>query len=85
VLLLNASPAPVDRTGWLLADRLGRACPVPAGPLGAGEVLRVPVAEPAQLSNSGGLITLLDRDGLKVAGVAYTEADARREGWTLTF
>ena len=43
------------------------------------------VTEPAQLSNSGGLITLLDAAGLKVAGVSYTEADARQEGWTLTF
>ena len=48
-------------------------------------MLRVPVTEPAQLSNQGGLITLLDASGLKVAGVAYTESDARREGWTLTF
>jgi hypothetical protein len=60
---------------------------VPGAPqtLGAGEVLRVPVTEPAQLSNSSGLITLLDADGLNMSGVAYTEADARQEGWTLTF
>jgi hypothetical protein len=43
------------------------------------------VAEPAQLSNQGGLITLLDAAGLKVAGVAYTADQARQEGWTLTF
>ena len=85
VLLLNASPSAVDLTGWTIADRLKRACPVPAQTLAAGEVLRVPVTEPAQLSNQGGLITLLDASGLKVAGVAYTESDARREGWTLTF
>ena len=84
-LLLNASPSAVDLTGWTIADRLKRACPVPAQTLAAGEVLRVPVTEPAQLSNQGGLITLLDASGLKVAGVAYTESDARREGWTLTF
>jgi hypothetical protein len=38
-----------------------------------------------QLGNSGGIITLLNRSGLKVDGVAYTEADARREGWTVVF
>ena len=85
VLLLNASPSAVDLTGWTVADRLKRACPVPAQTLAAGEVLRAPVTEPAQLSNQGGLITLLDASGLKVAGVAYTESEARREGWTLTF
>jgi hypothetical protein len=85
VVLLNASPDAVDLTGWRVADRLKRTCPVPAQTLGAGEVLRVPVAEPAQLSNSGGLVTLLDAAGLKVSGVSYTEADARPEGWTVTF
>src|SRR5215218_10592744 len=36
VLLLNASPDAVDLAGWELADRLGRRCPVPPGPLAAG-------------------------------------------------
>jgi len=85
VVLLNASPGAVDLTGWRIADRLKRTCPIPAQTLAAGELLRVQVTEPAQLSNSGGLITLLDAAGLKVAGVSYTEADARQEGWTLTF
>jgi uncharacterized protein YukJ len=85
VLLMNASPSTVDLSGWRIADRLKRTCPVPAQSLGPGELLRVPVAEPAQLSNQGGLITLLDADGLKVAGVAYTGEQARQEGWTLTF
>ena len=85
VLLMNASPSAVDLTGWRIADRLKRTCPVPAQSLGAGEVLEVPVTEPAQLSNQGGLITLLDAAGLKVAGVSYTADQARQEGWTLTF
>jgi hypothetical protein len=85
VLLMNASPNAVDLTGWRIADRLKRTCPVPAQSVGPGELLRVPVAEPAQLSNQGGLITLLDAAGLKVAGVAYTADQARQEGWTLTF
>jgi uncharacterized protein YukJ len=85
VLLANASPSAVDLTGWRIADRLKRACPVPAVSLGPGELLQVPVTDPAQLSNQGGLITLLDPAGLKVAGVAYTGEQARQEGWTLTF
>ncbi|SBW22497.1 hypothetical protein FDG2_2732 [Candidatus Protofrankia californiensis] len=43
------------------------------------------VSPPMQLGNSGGLITLLDRRGLKVDGVSYTGAQAGHEGWTITF
>jgi uncharacterized protein YukJ len=85
VLLLNASPAAVDLTGWKIADRAKQTCDVPAGALGPGETLRVALAAPVALGNGGGTITLLDAGGLKVAGVAYTAADAEREGWTVTF
>jgi hypothetical protein len=37
------------------------------------------------LGNRGGLISLLDPDGLKVDGVAYTKTQAEREGWSLVF
>ena len=38
-----------------------------------------------QLGNKGGIITLLDSRGLKVDGVAYTENQSKKEGWTLVF
>jgi uncharacterized protein YukJ len=85
VLLLNASPDPVDLTGWRIADRLKRTSAVAAGPLAAGATLEVPLGDGAQLGNHGGAITLLDAAGLKVYGVAYTAEQAGREGWTLTF
>ena len=50
----------------------------------AGEALQVAVQAPVALGNKGGLITLLDADGLKVDGVAYTDDDAA-EGWTTVF
>jgi hypothetical protein len=40
---------------------------------------------PVQLGNQGGLITLLNPDGLKVDGVAYTQAQAAAEGWSIVF
>src|SRR3954452_2971672 len=87
VSLMNLSPEPVDLTGWQLADRQQHTMPVPAGPLAPGdllEVLLLPQASNAmQLSNHGGTITLLDAHGLKVSGVAYTEAQAQRESWTI--
>ena len=39
----------------------------------------------AQLGNKGGIITLLDPDGLKVDGVSYTRDQVRRQGWTRVF
>ena len=85
VLLLNASPAAVDLTGWRIADRGGQTCAVPGGPLAAGDTRRVAIADRVVLGNGGGTITLLDAAGLKAGGVAYTAADAQREGWTVTF
>jgi hypothetical protein len=85
VLLLNASPSAVDLTGWQIADRAKQRCPVPGGPLAAGATLEVATTAPVALGNHGGTISLLDAAGLKVAGVSYTEAQARREGWTVVF
>jgi hypothetical protein len=45
----------------------------------------VRLAAPVALGNDGGIITLLDARGLKVDGVSYTGADAKREGWTIVF
>jgi hypothetical protein len=85
VLLINASPAATDLTGWTLADRLKKTCPLPSVSLGPGETLRVPLPNGVQLGNNGGQITLLNPQGLKVHGVSYTKEQAQREGWTLVF
>jgi hypothetical protein len=45
----------------------------------------VRVQQPLALSNKGGVITLLDEQGLKVHGVSYTREQARNPGWTLVF
>ena len=85
VTLINTSPAPVDLTGWRIADRLKHSCPVPAGPLDAGATIVARATDGVQLGNKGGSITLLDPAGLKVHGVSYTADQARREGWTIPF
>lgn len=38
-----------------------------------------------QLGNKGGIITLLNAQGLKVDGVSYTQEDAQEQGHTLVF
>jgi hypothetical protein len=75
----------VDLTGWRLADRLKHSCPLPTGPLAAGATLEVAAQDGVQFGNQGGAITVLDPQGLKVAGVSYTGAQAQREGWTIVF
>ena len=85
VLLLNASPDVVALAGWRIVDRGGQSCPTPAATIEPGQTLAVALPPEVQLSNQGGVITLLDADGLKVDGVAYTRDQARREGWSTVF
>ena len=85
VTLVNASPEAIDLAGWSILDREKRRLILDAGPLAAGDTIRVPLGPPVALGNRGGLITLLDPDGLKVDGVAYTKTQAEHEGWSLVF
>jgi uncharacterized protein YukJ len=84
VTLLNASPDPIDLTGWQLADRM-KDKQFLTGTLAPGEAVVVALQAPVELGNQGGIITLLDARGLKVDGVSYTAQQAGREGWTLVF
>lgn len=84
VTLLNASPEAIDLTGWTLLDSAENRLAL-AGRLGAGEAKAFKVRPALQLSNKGELITLLDKDGWKIDGVAYTRERARNPGWTIVF
>jgi uncharacterized protein YukJ len=85
LILCNASPDPVDLAGWSILDASKRRLVLAGGDLAAGDTLKVHLGPPVALGNRGGLISLLDPDGLKVDGVAYTKGQADREGWTLVF
>jgi uncharacterized protein YukJ len=84
VTILNASPNAINLTGWQIADRLKHKHNL-SGTLKAGATLVVKLPPTVQLGNKGGLITLLDKKGLKVDGVSYTEEQAKKEGWTIVF
>ena len=84
VTILNASPDVINLQGWQLADMLKNRIGL-SGSLNPGESLKIKLPPGVQLGNKGGIITLLDNRGLKVDGVAYTEEQARREGWTVVF
>ena len=55
------------------------------GSIAAGAAQVIALSADVQLSNKGGIITLLNAQGLKVDGVSYTKTQAGREGWTVVF
>jgi len=84
VTILNTSPDEIDLNGWSLADKAKRKHPL-SGKIAAGAVLVIVLPQTVQLGNKGGIITLLNKEGLKVSGVAYTKEQVDHEGWTLVF
>jgi uncharacterized protein YukJ len=83
VTLLNASPNAINLQDWQIADKIKNKAKL-SGTLAPGKTLEIALPPTVQLGNKGGLITLLDKKGLKVDGVSYTEEQAK-EGWTVVF
>ncbi len=85
VTLLNTTPDSLDLDDWAIVDKNKKRAYL-SGSIGAGETRRITLSgKDVQLSNKGGIITLLDRKGLKVDGVSYTKKEASRSGWTMVF
>lgn len=84
VTLLNASPREVNLQGWALLDSQKNRQKL-SGKLNSGEARAIRVDKPVALSNKGGIISILNEDGLKVDGVSYTKAQASTPGWTIVF
>lgn len=86
VTLINTSPDNVDLNGWAVADSLKRKHFLKAITLAPGDTVKVPLTgEDIQFANDGGIITLLDKDGIKIDGVSYTKDNAKKQGWTIVF
>ena len=84
VTLLNTSDGAVSLQGWALVDKMKNRMLLD-GEIGRGATRTFIVAKPMELSNRGGIITLLDERGVKVHGVAYTREQARTPGLTIPF
>ncbi len=85
VTLLNTTPEDIDLTGWTLADKNKKKAAL-KGSIRAGDTLKVALSgKDIELSNKGGIITLLNKKGLKVNGVSFTKEDASKNGWTIVF
>ena len=84
VTILNASPTAIDLSDWQIADKLKHKHKL-SGTIKPGATLVFELPPTVQLGNKGGIITLLNKAGLKIDGVSYTEAQAKKEGWTVVF
>ena len=84
VTLINTSPHDINLAGWALLDTQKKRLPL-SDVLKAGDTRAIQIRQPLALSNKGGVITLIDDQGLKVHGVSYTKDQARNPGWTLVF
>ncbi len=88
VTLINTGAETVSLEGWMLLDAMNHRYQVSdqAAEIRGGEVfvIRLP-KNSVQLSNKGGEIRLLNRDGKVVHQVSYTKAQAREQGVTILF
>lgn len=84
VTLLNTCSQAIDLKGWAIADKFKNKFTL-SGTVAAGATFVVTLPANVQLSSKGGIITLLNNQGLKVHGVSYTQQQAQREGWTIVF
>lgn len=81
VILLNKSAADISLSGWKIADKQKKADVLGNLTVLAGDTLKVRLSgKGAQLSQKGGIISLLNKEGLKIDGVTYTARDATPEG-----
>ncbi len=87
VLLLNKSDSPIKIEGWQILDKSKKRFDTIANvTIPGGDTLRIALSgKGAQLSNDGGIITLLNKVGLKVDGVAYTKTQASAVGELVVF
>lgn len=85
VTLINLSPTPMALDGWSLADKNKRKHNL-SGTLASGQTRVVSLTgADIQLSNKGGMITLLNNKGIKMHGVSYTKDQVKKQGWTTLF
>ena len=86
VTLLNARPESVNLSNWKIANATGGQFTIHGPVLAPGDTTRITLTDlSVPLSNKGGTISLLDPNGVKVDGVAYTKEQVSAQGWTIVF
>jgi uncharacterized protein YukJ len=86
VVLINTTPEAINISGWSVADKNKKKETLSLSVLKPGEAFTITLTgKGAQLSNKGGILTLLDQEGTKIDGVSYTKTQAKKQGWTIVF
>jgi hypothetical protein len=88
VTLINTQSASVSLEGWYLLDAMNNRYVLSdqANILAAGATTAITLPRNSiQLSNKGGEIRLLNRDGKVVHSVSYTKSQAQEQGHTVVF
>lgn len=84
VLLFNPSENSVSLNNWSIANNMKKKYTINLN-LNSGETAVVQLSKEVPLSNKGGIISLLNSDGIKIDGVSYTKEQAKREGEWIKF
>jgi len=84
VTLLNVSPQTVDLSGWQITSGEKGRWPL-RGRLASGEAREIPLGPAQPPNHHGGILTLVNREGLKIHGVYYTAEQAALAGWRIPF
>lgn len=86
VTLLNTASEAVSLEGWFLVDRMHNRFALKEVRLDRGGAVTVALPRNSvQLSNKGGEVRLVNRDGHAAHVVSYSRAQARDEGRTILF
>lgn len=85
VTLINRTDQAVDLPGWKIRNKVGQFEELPRDATFSATGSMVFEVPHCPLSNQGGLITLLNAEGLKVHGVSYTKTQAKQEGGMVSF
>jgi uncharacterized protein YukJ len=85
VSILNTSSNDIDLSGWTLADTMKNKYKLEST-INKGSFMTVPISKNGLiLPDSGGIISLLDNNGMKVNGITYTSKDYEQKGKTIKF
>ena len=85
VILFNPNEREMDIDGWSILDASKRK-ELLSGKIKSGDIVRISLSgNSALLGNNGGIITLLNRDGIKIDGVNYTKKQAKQSGKWIKF
>ena len=86
VTLINTTPTDIHLDGWVIVDRNKKRSALHNTLLKSGKTVCIELdGKGVQLGNHGGVISLLDENGIKNDGVSYSREEARKQGWSLVF